>query len=76
MLPTGVVLYPNIDFLLKVASQFHVTQPIEVPTMHGEEEPGLRLLCVRQALKFYLLRTVSFRGDDDIQLFLAYGGAT
>ena len=71
-----MVLYPNIDFLPKVALQLYVTQPIEVPAMHGEEEPGLRLLCVSGALKFYLLRTASFRGDDDMQLFLAYGGAT
>ena len=44
--------------------------------MHGEVELGLCLLCVRLALKFYLLRTASFQGDDDIQLFHAYCGAT
>ena len=42
-----VVLYPNIEFLLKVNSRFHVTQPIEVLAMHGEVQPGLHLLCVR-----------------------------
>ena len=76
MSSTGVVLYPNIDFLPKAASRFHVTQPIEVAGMHGEEEPGLRFLCMRLALKFSSLRTPSFRDDDDIQLFRAYGGAT
>ena len=69
----GVVLYPNIDFLPKVASQFHVTQPIEVLAMNGEE-PGLCLLYVRWALKFYLVQTASFRDDDDIKLFLAMVG--
>ena len=44
--------------------------------MHVEDHPGLRLLCVRRALKFYLLRTASFREGDDIQLFLAYNGVT
>ena len=60
MLVTGVVLYPKVDCLPMVASQFHVTQPSEVPARHGEEEPGLCLLCVRRARKFYFLRTVSF----------------
>ena len=55
MSATGVALYPNIDFLPKVASRFHVTQPIEVPAVHGEVELRLHLLCVRWALKFYLL---------------------
>ena len=63
------------DFRLKVNSQFHVTQPIEVLAMH-EVQPGLHLLCVMQALKFYLLRTAGFRDCDDIQLFLAFGGVT
>ena len=75
MSATGVALYPNIDFLPTVSSQLHVTQSIEMPAMHGEVEPGLCLLCVRRALKFYLLQTASFCGDN-IQLFLAYSGAT
>ena len=44
MSPTGVVLYPNIDFFPKLTSQFHVTQTIEVPAMHGEVGLALRLL--------------------------------
>ena len=55
MSSTGVVLYLNIDFLPKFSSWFHVTQLIEVLAMHGELQPVLHLLCVRQALKFYLL---------------------
>ena len=74
MSSTGVVFYLNIDFLPKVSSRFHVTQPIEVPAMHGEVVPGLDLLCVRRALKFYLLRSANFRGDDDVQFFLAMVG--
>ena len=71
MLVATVVLYPNIEFLPKVNSWFHVTQPIEVPAMHGEVELSLHLLCVRQALKLCLLHTVSFRDGDDILLFLS-----
>ena len=44
--------------------------------MHGKVQLGRCLLCVKQALKFYLLRTVSFWDGDDIQLFLAYGRVT
>ena len=69
MSETGVVLYPNIDFLLKVNTLFHVTQPIEVLAMHGEGELGLHFLCVRRALKFYFIKME--RAGDDIQLFLA-----
>ena len=49
MLVTSVVLYPNVEYLPRVAVQFHVTQLSEVPARHGEEEPGLCLLGVRQA---------------------------
>ena len=72
----GVFLDPNIDFLLKVNSRFHVTQLIEVPSMHGEVKPELHPLCVRWAQKFYLLQTASFWDGDDIQLFLTYGRVT
>ena len=44
--------------------------------MHDEVQLGLCLLCMRQALKFYLMRSASFRNGDDIQLFLTYGGVT
>ena len=36
MSSTCVVLYLNIDYMPKVTSWFHVTQPLEVPAMHGE----------------------------------------
>ena len=67
MSAAGVVLYPNIDFLPKVNSRFRVTQLIDVPAMHGEVQLGLHLLCVRRTLKFCLMRTASFRDDDDVQ---------
>ena len=47
MLVTVVVFYPNVDRLPRVASQFHVTQPSDVPARHEEQEPEICLLCVR-----------------------------
>ncbi len=42
--------------------------------MHGSKDQGLRLLCVRRALKYYLERSRKHRKDDgSIQLFIAYG---
>jgi len=69
-----VLLWPNIEFLPKVNTPFHASQPIRVPSMHGSTDPGLRLLCVRRALKYYLERSRAHRKDDSsIQLFIAYG---
>ena len=69
-----VLLWPNIEFLPKVNTPFHASQPIRVPSMHASTDPGLRLLCVRRALKYYLERSRALRKDDQsIQLFIAYG---
>ena len=76
MSDTGVVLFPNIDFLLKGDTHFHAMQTIEVLPVHGEDQLGLHLLCMRRALKFYLMSTKGFRDGDEIQLFLTYGRVT
>ena len=68
----GMVLYPNIDFLLIVNTLFQVTQHIVVPAMYGEVEACL--VCVRWALKFCLIPMESLRADD-IQLFLPMVGS-
>ena len=71
-----VVLYPNIDFLSKLHTRFHVIQPIEVLTMYSEDYLGFHFLCVRSALKLYLMQTERFTDVDNIQLFLTIGGVT
>ena len=38
--------------------------------MHAEDQHGLYILCVRRALKFYLLKARDFRDDGNIELFL------
>jgi len=69
-----VLLWPNIEFLPKVNTAFHASQPIRVPSMHASVDPGLRLLCVRRTLKYYLERSRPLRKDaGSIQLFIAYG---
>jgi len=74
MTDPSVLLWPNIEFLPKVNSQFHASQPIRVPSMHASTDQGLRLLCVRRALKYYLERARQHRKDEtSIQLFIAYG---
>jgi len=68
------LLWPNIEFMPKVNTPFHASQPIRVPSMHASTDQGLRLLCVRRALKYYLERSRALRKDDgSIQLFIAYG---
>ena len=71
---TGVTLFPNVQFLPKVTSQFHASQPLELPALHDEADPQLRLLCVRRALKLYLERSRTYRDPSVSQLFVAYGG--
>ena len=71
---TGVTLFPNVQFTPKVASPFHVSQPLELPALQSETDPQLRLLCVRRALKYYIERARRYRAPSVSQLFVAYGG--
>ena len=45
-----VTLFTDPAFLPKVATSWHCSQPIVLPVMHAESDPGLRSLCVRRAL--------------------------
>jgi len=68
-----VTLCPNIEFMPKVATPFHSNEPIELPALRDEGDPGLRLLCVRRALAAYLQRSAQYRREGVTQLFLCYG---
>ncbi|XP_078247020.1 uncharacterized protein LOC144588309 [Pogona vitticeps] len=71
-----VVLYPDVSFLPKVVSDFHVNQPLLLPTLFSEPssdiERTLHCLDVRRALSFYISRTKDFRKVQ--RLFLCYYG--
>uniref|UniRef100_A0ABM5G4K6 Uncharacterized protein n=1 Tax=Pogona vitticeps TaxID=103695 RepID=A0ABM5G4K6_9SAUR len=71
-----VVLHPDISFLPKVVSDFHVNQPLLLPTLFSEPssdvERTLHCLDVRRALSFYISRTKDFRKVQ--RLFLCYYG--
>lgn len=75
-LPHAVRLRPNIRFLPKVVSDFHLSADIMLPDFYpSPTSPEQRLwhtLDVRRALLFYLHRT-SFPGGED-SLFLGYSG--
>ena len=60
MHPDNVILYLDIAFLSKVVSDFHINQPIVLPTFPSPSMPlerKLHTLDVRRALAFYLHRT-------------------
>jgi len=71
---TSVTAHVDPSFLPKVASDWHCTQPLELPAMHEETDVELRKLCVRATLNAYLNATQAMRtSTDSKQLFLCYG---
>ncbi|KAJ7335336.1 hypothetical protein JRQ81_013277 [Phrynocephalus forsythii] len=60
-----VTLYPDVSFLLKVVSHFHLSQPLVLPTYFPspstDVERMLHTLDVRRALLFYTSRTAPIR---------------
>ena len=72
----GVRLYTKLGFRHKIETKAISNRPICLPSLESETDPGLRLLCVRRAIKFYLmyLRNHGFRKSGHTQLFLTYGG--
>ena len=71
---TSVSLHVDINFVPKIASHWHCNQPIELPAMAQDADPGLRSLCVRQALNAYIKATRLSRREKGVtQLFLCYG---
>ncbi|XP_078235403.1 uncharacterized protein LOC144584060 [Pogona vitticeps] len=71
-----VVLHPDVTFLPKVVSTFHVNQPLILPTPFPdavtEVERMLHALDVRRALAYYVTRTKDFRKAH--RLFLCFYG--
>ncbi|XP_060103255.1 uncharacterized protein LOC132577484, partial [Heteronotia binoei] len=71
---SGVSLAPDINFLPKVPSQFHLNLEVCLPTFFpnpsSDKERRLHSLDVRRALLFYLKRSKAFRRDQ--QLFVSY----
>ncbi|XP_078246058.1 uncharacterized protein LOC140704554 [Pogona vitticeps] len=72
-----VVLFPDISFLPKVVSEFHLNQPISLPTLFSDPssdiERMLHSLDVKRALSYYISRTRDFRASH--KLFLCYYGS-
>ncbi|XP_078246542.1 uncharacterized protein LOC144588170 [Pogona vitticeps] len=71
-----VVLHPDVTFLPKVVSDFHVNQPLILPTLFPnavtEVERMLHSLDVRRALAYYVTRSKDFRQTH--RLFLCFYG--
>ena len=71
-----VVLHPDVTFLPKFVSDFHVNQPLILPTLFPdavtEVERMLHALDVRRALAYYVTRTKDFRKAH--RLFLCFYG--
>ena len=74
--PDKVTLYFDVSFLPKVVSEFHLSQPIILPTLFPSLSTPLKsmlhTLDVRRSLGFYIYRTKSFRKSQ--RLFLRFHG--
>ena len=74
--PDKVVLYPDVSFLPKVISDFHVNQPLILPTLFpspfSDIERMLHSLDVCRTLAFYISRTKDFRTSP--RLFVCFHG--
>ena len=62
--PDKVTLYPDVSFLPKVMSEFHLNQPLVLPSLFPSLTSHLELMLytldVRHSLAFYVSRTKSF----------------
>ena len=71
-----MILYPDASFLPKVVTDFHLNQPLVLPTLFPnpttDTERILHMLDVRRALAFYVARSKEFRLSN--KLFLCYFG--
>ena len=70
------MLYLDVSFLPKVVSDFHVNQPLILPTLFPspatDVERMLHMFDVRRSLAFYVSSTKEFRQAN--RLFLCYFG--
>nr|XP_014431927.1 uncharacterized protein LOC106732414 [Pelodiscus sinensis]XP_025043439.1 uncharacterized protein LOC106732414 [Pelodiscus sinensis]XP_025043440.1 uncharacterized protein LOC106732414 [Pelodiscus sinensis] len=74
--PQGVILCPQLRFLPKVNSQFHINKPIVLPVFHPKphcsaEQARLHTLDVRHALAFYIQRTKPLRRSRTLLVSMA-----
>ena len=71
-----VTLHSDVSFLPKVVSDFHLNQPIILPTLFPSPSTPIKCklhtLDVKRALAFYLDRTKLFRRS--LRLFICYHG--
>ena len=71
-----VMLFPDVSFLPKVVTDFHLNQPILLPTLFSDPssdvEKMLHSLDVTRALAYYVSRTKDFRKSE--RLFLCFFG--
>ena len=71
-----MLLYPDVSFLPKVVSEFHLNQPLSLPTLFpqpsSDVERMLHTLDVRRALAFYVSRTKDLRASN--RLFVCHSG--
>ena len=74
--PDKVTMYFDVSFLPKVVSNFHMNQPVTLPSFFKSPlallEHMLHTLDVRRALSFYIHRTKSHRQSKS--LFLCFYG--
>lgn len=76
--PHKVTLYPDVTFQPKVVSDFHVRQPIVLPTFFpvptNDLEHSMHSLDVHRVLAFYVSHTATFRKPPN--LFISAHGHT
>ena len=74
--PDKVTLYPNVSFLPKVVSSFHVNQPLILPILFPSPSSNIKCtlhsLDVHCALAFYVSRTKGFHSSP--HLFFCFHG--
>lgn len=74
--PNKVTLFPDVSFIPKVVSDFHLNQPLVSPMLFPSPttdlERSLHSLDVKRALAFYASRTSAFRKTQ--RLFVAVHG--
>ena len=71
-----VYAFPDEQFLPKVATQWHVNQPIAFPALRQRGNPELTKLCVRTTIDHYVKRTKVVRAGAGAssQLLICFGG--
>jgi hypothetical protein len=70
----GITAFVRESFLPKVATEWHVDQPIQFPAIPATADSELHKLCVASSVRHYLQATRSLRDTTgESQLLLCYG---